>query len=265
MVYDREMGSMRVLLTSPLPRSFAGQQARRHGVDLLAAGLCVSRHRPVLRRTASTAWADRRPARPSCWWRCCSAPWVCCSQWHSSAGELCRRDEFRDFSDVLFSSALYPLWKMREASEWLYWICALNPSPTLWSWFVMRFICARTDRTDGLPRTDPAVQSSRSNQLQPTTCGIAPLSLSDLLLWYRFSSIVGFKRQALCSVIDLSKRHGIRTMFRSLLPLLIAALPGSACPRLPRPKSSSPCSPPTVIARRSTAARHRLRSTVHRL
>jgi ABC-2 type transport system permease protein len=25
------------------------------------------------------------------------------------------------------SSALYPLWKMREASEWLYQICAFNP------------------------------------------------------------------------------------------------------------------------------------------
>jgi ABC-2 type transport system permease protein len=25
------------------------------------------------------------------------------------------------------SSALYPLWKMQEASEWLYWICSSNP------------------------------------------------------------------------------------------------------------------------------------------
>src|SRR3546814_13805921 len=47
-----------------------------------------------------------------------------------------------------------------------------------------------------------------------------------------FPSIVGFKRQALCSVIDLSKRHGIRTMFRSLLPLLIAALPGVCLPAI---------------------------------
>src|SRR3546814_17573911 len=47
-----------------------------------------------------------------------------------------------------------------------------------------------------------------------------------------FPSIVGFKRHALCSVIDLSKRHGIRTMFRSLLPLLIAALPGVCLPAI---------------------------------
>jgi ABC-2 type transport system permease protein len=25
------------------------------------------------------------------------------------------------------SSALYPLWKMRESSEWLYWVCSFNP------------------------------------------------------------------------------------------------------------------------------------------
>jgi ABC-2 type transport system permease protein len=31
------------------------------------------------------------------------------------------------FPLFFLSSALYPLWKMREASEWLYWLCAVNP------------------------------------------------------------------------------------------------------------------------------------------
>ncbi len=31
------------------------------------------------------------------------------------------------FPLFFLSSALYPLWKMQEASLWLYWICALNP------------------------------------------------------------------------------------------------------------------------------------------
>src|SRR3546814_823533 len=31
------------------------------------------------------------------------------------------------FPMFFLSSALYPLWKMREAREWLYWICALHP------------------------------------------------------------------------------------------------------------------------------------------
>ena len=31
------------------------------------------------------------------------------------------------FPLFFLSSALYPLWKMLEASPWLYWLCALNP------------------------------------------------------------------------------------------------------------------------------------------
>ena len=31
------------------------------------------------------------------------------------------------FPMFFLSSALYPLWKMRESSEWLYWLCAANP------------------------------------------------------------------------------------------------------------------------------------------
>jgi ABC-2 type transport system permease protein len=31
------------------------------------------------------------------------------------------------FPLFFLSSALYPLWKMRESSEWLYGLCALNP------------------------------------------------------------------------------------------------------------------------------------------
>jgi len=31
------------------------------------------------------------------------------------------------FPMFFLSSALYPLWKMEEASEWLYWLCLINP------------------------------------------------------------------------------------------------------------------------------------------
>ncbi len=31
------------------------------------------------------------------------------------------------FPLFFLSSALYPLWKMRDSSEWLYWLCAINP------------------------------------------------------------------------------------------------------------------------------------------
>ncbi len=73
MVYDREMGSMRVLLTSPLPRWF----------------LLVSSIR----------------------------------QLENFAGIM----NFVIFPMFFLSSALYPLWKVRESSDVLYWISALNP------------------------------------------------------------------------------------------------------------------------------------------
>ncbi|MDO6805485.1 ABC transporter permease, partial [Wenyingzhuangia sp. 1_MG-2023] len=31
------------------------------------------------------------------------------------------------FPMFFMSSALYPLWKMQESSEWLYWLCRMNP------------------------------------------------------------------------------------------------------------------------------------------
>ena len=31
------------------------------------------------------------------------------------------------FPMFFMSSALYPLWRMNEASPWLYWICPFNP------------------------------------------------------------------------------------------------------------------------------------------
>jgi len=84
MVYDREMGSMRVLLTSPLPRTF-----------LLCSKLLATSLISLLQVYAFLAIA-----------------WVM---------------NFVIFPLFFLSSALYPLWKMREASEWLYWLCAVNP------------------------------------------------------------------------------------------------------------------------------------------
>ncbi len=91
MVYDREMGSMRVLLTSPLPRAF-----------LLASKLLAIALISLLQVYAflAIAWlygvqppsgACSAPYPPCCWWRCCSAPWACCcptasANWRTSPG-----------------------------------------------------------------------------------------------------------------------------------------------------------------------------------
>jgi ABC-2 type transport system permease protein len=128
MVYDREMGSMRVLLTSPLPRAylllcklFAGACvsllqvyaflliARLLGIDAPAIGYLA-----VLPATLLSALM-------------LGALGLLLSslirQLENFAGVM----NFVVFPLFFLSSALYPLWKMREANEWIYLVCAANP------------------------------------------------------------------------------------------------------------------------------------------
>ncbi|MEQ6291777.1 ABC transporter permease [Vogesella sp. GCM10023246] len=128
MVYDREMGSMRVLLTCPQPlpfllfsRLFAGMCvsllqvyaflliARLSGVDLPWAGFISVL--PALVLTGLLLGA---------------AGMVLSSQVRqieNFAGVM----NFVVFPLFFLSSALYPLWKMQEASEWVYLLCRFNP------------------------------------------------------------------------------------------------------------------------------------------
>lgn len=128
LVYDREMGSMRLLLTSPLPRwwllmcrliastvisafqvyTFLGLAAL-YGITfpamgyvavlpaLLIAGLMLGALGLALSSTIS--------------------------QLENFAGVM----NFVIFPMFFLSSALYPLWKMAESSEILHDICAVNP------------------------------------------------------------------------------------------------------------------------------------------
>lgn len=128
MVYDREMGSMRLLLVSPLPRwlllsakLLAGALvavlqayaflfiAWAYGVDfpplgfltvlpaLLLAGLALGAFGMMLSSTVR--------------------------QLENFAGVM----NFVIFPTFFLSSALYPLWKMQESSEIVYLICLYNP------------------------------------------------------------------------------------------------------------------------------------------
>lgn len=128
MVYDREMGSMRVLLTSPLPRPFL------LGAKLLATAL-VS----LLQVYAFLAIAWLYGVQPPAWGLLAALPALLLAALLLSALGLLLSNFIRQLENfagvmnfVIFplfflSSALYPLWKMREASEWLYWLCAANP------------------------------------------------------------------------------------------------------------------------------------------
>lgn len=128
MVYDREMGSMRLLLVSPLPRWF-----------LLTAKLCAGALVAVLQAYAflAVAWAygvdfpaigflTVLPALAAVGLMLGAFGMALSStvrQLENFAGVM----NFVIFPTFFLSSALYPLWKMQESSELVYHICRLNP------------------------------------------------------------------------------------------------------------------------------------------
>lgn len=128
MVYDREMGSMRVLLMSPLPRPF-----------LLLCKLLATALVSLIQVYAFLAIAWCFDIRPPLWGLLAAAPaLLLAALLLSSLGLLLSNGirQLENFAGVMnfvifplffLSSALYPLWKMRESSEWLYWLCAFNP------------------------------------------------------------------------------------------------------------------------------------------
>ncbi|AQW68886.1 MULTISPECIES: ABC transporter permease [Pseudomonas] len=128
MVYDREMGSMRVLLTSPLPRTF-----------LLCSKLMATSLISVLQVYIFLVIAWLYGIEPPVGGLGLALPAVLLVGFMLSALGLLLSNAIRQLENfagvmnfVIFplfflSSALYPLWKMQEASQWLYWLCAVNP------------------------------------------------------------------------------------------------------------------------------------------
>lgn len=128
MVYDREMGSMRVLLMSPLPRPYlllckmvaTALISLTQVYAFLLIALLVEVEPPLI------GYLTVLPAL------------LLVALLLSSLGLLLstKIKQLENFAGVMnfvifpmffLSSALYPLWKMQESSEWLYWICTVNP------------------------------------------------------------------------------------------------------------------------------------------
>ncbi|WP_370136012.1 ABC transporter permease [Alteromonas sp.] len=128
MVYDREMGSMKVLLLSPVPRPF-----------LLGSKLVANTLVSAIQVYIFFAFALLLDVRLSALGYVYALPVIALlSLFLGSLGLLLANyiKQLENFAGVMnfvifplffLSSALYPLWKMREASEWLYQICAFNP------------------------------------------------------------------------------------------------------------------------------------------
>ncbi|HMF07360.1 MAG TPA: ABC transporter permease, partial [Methylocella sp.] len=129
MVYDREMGNMRLLLISPFPRWFLL-------TSKLAAGAAVALVQVYAFLAIAYFW-EIEP--PSPWGYLAVLPALILSglmlgalgmllssvikQLENFAGIM----NFVIFPMFFASSALYPLWRVRESSPWLAFVCELNP------------------------------------------------------------------------------------------------------------------------------------------
>jgi ABC-2 type transport system permease protein len=128
MVYDREVGSMRVLLTSPFPRWFLL-------LAKLVGGVAVSLVQVYVFLAVARVWGIDVPASGYV----LVLPALVVSGFMLGAiglflSSLVRQLEnfasvmnFVIFPMFFASSALYPLWRIREGSEALYVICLANP------------------------------------------------------------------------------------------------------------------------------------------
>ena len=128
LVYDREMGSMRLLLTSPLPRWW-----------LLASKLVAGAVIGVIQVYAFLAVAALFGVDFTPWGYLAALPALLVAGLMVGALGLALSSTIRQLENfagvmnfVIFpmfflSSALYPLWKMAESSALLHDVCAANP------------------------------------------------------------------------------------------------------------------------------------------
>jgi ABC-2 type transport system permease protein len=128
MVYDREMGSMKTLMISPFPRWFLL-------ASKLLAGVAVSVVQAYIFLAIAWFWE----VEPPFWGYLSVLPALILSGLMLGALGLVLSSFIRQLENfagvmnfVIFpmffaSSALYPLWRVKEASLTLYWICQINP------------------------------------------------------------------------------------------------------------------------------------------
>ncbi|HUZ62820.1 MAG TPA: ABC transporter permease [Acetobacteraceae bacterium] len=128
MVYDREMGSMKTLMVSPFPRWYLL-------LSKLLAGVCVSVVQVYMFLLVAWFWGVQPPA----WGYLAVLPALVLvglmlgalglvlssfiKQLENFAGVM----NFVIFPMFFASSALYPLWHVKDASLTLWWVCEINP------------------------------------------------------------------------------------------------------------------------------------------
>ena len=128
MVYDREMGNMRTLLVSPFPRWYLL-------ISKLVAGIAVSILQVYVFLGVAWLW-EVEP--PPIGYLAILPALVLCGLLFGSIGLLLSSliKQLENFAGIMnfvifpmyfASSALYPLWRVRESSPLLYYVCQWNP------------------------------------------------------------------------------------------------------------------------------------------
>jgi len=128
MVYDREMGNMRILLVSPLPRWFIL-------VSKLMAGTAVSVIQVYAYLLIAWLWGIEPPRLG---YLTVLPALVLSGMMLGALGMLLSSmiKQLENFAGVMnfvifpmffASSALYPLWRVQEGSPYLYYVCEANP------------------------------------------------------------------------------------------------------------------------------------------
>jgi ABC-2 type transport system permease protein len=129
MVYDREMGVMRLLLTTPLPRGVLLACKLAAGTSLSVITCYVFLAVCILFDVTfdPIAWLQVLPALIVSGLML-GALWLFLSVYIRQVENFAGAMNFVMFPMFFFSSALYPLWKLREGgSELIYYVALANP------------------------------------------------------------------------------------------------------------------------------------------
>ena len=128
MVYDREMGSMRILLVSPLPRWYLL-------LSKLLAGVFVSILQVYVFLAIAWFYEIQAPLEGYLWLLpalmlsglMLGALGLLLSSFIKQLENFAGVMNFVIFPMFFMSTALYPLWKLQESSAWLYKLAEYNP------------------------------------------------------------------------------------------------------------------------------------------
>jgi ABC-2 type transport system permease protein len=129
MVYDREMGVMRLLLTAPLPR-WVLLACKLGAGTVLSVITCYVFLGVCILFDVTFDWSGWLTVLPALVLSglMLGSLWLFLSVHIKQVENFAGAMNFVMFPMFFFSSALYPLWKLREGgSEYLYWISLANP------------------------------------------------------------------------------------------------------------------------------------------